>query len=396
MQSEDTPQGKAGGITLSQFWINYVSEITARIHTFPLPPVDFNPLSATATELRYYGLPARPDEGTEPGLYAFWIRLLGSEFKVVSPQFREDIPAIGISKQEDRAARRDDKFFQPFFHARVGVAPRTEQRASHHTEGSRNWSGAFMVPRYPASFKQIVGGWHVPAPSPPEVIPEDFDAKEPKYVASTWIGLGGHRSCPGSSLPQIGTSQFLTLNKGAPPKTTVKAWWQWWVKNEKYPPVEIMNFDACPGDEILTAVTIESENRVLFHIKNQSSGVFMTFLVFPPVVPILPLGPTAEWIHERPTSILTQKMYPLPHCTDVQFHHCLAKSASANGQADAARTLENARLIRMYEMFPNPHRIAFVSLSEVTSATSLCISYREAGAGCLDHSSRAIQTGLSD
>jgi hypothetical protein len=47
---------------------------SAEIYTLP-PPEDFDPLTATAQDLKHYGLPKRPDYRTEDRLSLCWVRL---------------------------------------------------------------------------------------------------------------------------------------------------------------------------------------------------------------------------------------------------------------------------------------------------------------------------------
>jgi hypothetical protein len=72
-------------------------------------------------------------------------------------------------------------------------------------------------------------------------------------------------------------------------------------------------------------------------------------------------------------------MYPLPHCTDVNFRFCLARSALALDAPMTTQQLSNARLIRMFDVFDNPHRTALVSQAAKTG-NSTTVFYREAGA----------------
>jgi hypothetical protein len=240
----------------------------------------------------------------------------------------------------------------------------------------------------------------IPEDVDPAAVPDGADDEFLEYRSSTWIGVGGQRACLGSSLPQIGTSQFLKIGSSEP---TIGVFWEWWVKGAIYPPVPILNFDKKikAGDEILTSLTVQDGWKVLFHIKNQTTGLFVTFLVYPPLEEIVALGSTAEWIMERPSHFNSRELYPLPHCTDVMFRYCLAKSAPPSGGPTTNQKLDNARLIRMYEMFPNPHRLAFVSQVEQTSKTAVRVFYREASvpysAGALRRTApRSHESSLSD
>ncbi len=251
-----------------------------------------------------------------------------------------------------------------------------------HREKSLNWSGAFITPKRPQRFFHVTGSWVVPEPSVPAVLPGGNITGTDEFRASTWIGLDGHRTYPNSSLPQIGTSQHVKIVNGQPVVETA-AWWQWWVKDRPAHgfPVEILNFPVAVGDRILASLTVQSTGDVLFNIKNQRTKLLAVFLVIAPPN-IVPLGSTAEWIHERPTEVGSRRMYPMPRCTDVQFRHCLARSAAAYAMpATTQRLKQNARMIRMYQTFDAPHRSAAISLAKKLSNTSVLISYKEAGAG---------------
>ncbi|HMA74041.1 MAG TPA: G1 family glutamic endopeptidase [Xanthobacteraceae bacterium] len=349
----------------------YVAEIQQRVRTFEPPPADFDPLTATNSQLAQYGLPARPNPRTEPEFFQFWGLMLGSPLHVEIPEFPEKVPGTDDPPE--------DFLLHQLY--QLGAGQRRDIR-TRHSENSRNWSGAYITPHRPNRFVHIAGGWQVPEPSLPAVVPEDV---QDEYRSSTWIGIGGQRAYPGSSLPQIGTSQFLTIGSSEP---TIGVFWEWWVKGSvhPYPPVPILNFTKSAkrkikaDDEILASLTVQDGWNVLFHIKNQTTGLFVTFLVSPPSDPIVALGSTAEWIMERPTYFKKRDLYPLPRYTDIMFRYCLARSAPPSGGAVTNHKLDNARLIRMYEMFAAPHRLAFVSQAEKTSDAALRVFYREPGA----------------
>lgn len=347
---------------LQQFY----DDIAKRAHVFPLPPDGFDALSATNAQLEKYGLPLRPDPRTEPDLFLFWGMMLGPPIRFITPSF----PTQLMAQPQLFAVHRQ----APGGRAGPPVASRFQ-----HRENSKNWSGAYITPRRPMRFVHVTGGWTVPAPAVPDVPPSGTTPGNEEYRASTWIGMDGHRTYPNASLPQIGTSQFVKVANGV---TTVAtgAWWQWWLKDDpNNAPVEIVNFPVAVGDEVLASLSVLASGDVLLHLKNQTSGLFTTFVVIAPG-PIVPLGSTAEWIVERPTESPGTRVYPLPHCSDVVFRHCLAKSAPAAGAPTTLQNLDTARLIRMYEMFDDPHRTALVSHAEKRGKTSASVFYREAAA----------------
>jgi hypothetical protein len=342
---------------------SFFREIQRRAHPYPTPPKEFDPLSATDAQLERYGLPSRPNPDTESDFHRFWSRLLGRPFRPI---------AIDFSK----LARNFPKAI-----SRVG---RGGRRGLHLLESSRNWSGAYITPELSDKFVYVSGRWKVPAPSLPPVLPEGAAASD-DYQSSTWIGIDGHRRYPMSSMPQIGTSQSFQL-VGASQDIRTYAWWQWWSMDTSYPPhnrqvppVPIVEIPVSVNDEIIAGLKVRSADEVQFFIKNQTTGLLTTFLVIAPG-PILPLGSTAEWIVERPTIIGSDRLYPLPNYADVVFHDCFAQSAPSVGAPATIRRLDRPRLIRMFEVFPTPHRTSFVSFPRKLSKSSLKIFYRDASA----------------
>jgi hypothetical protein len=345
--------------------LDHFKEIERRAHAYPLPPEGFDPLSATAAQLDKYGLPPRPSRETEPDRFQFWTRLLSKPFEVIAtafPKLASDVlPLVATT----RVGSDGPRGFRSF-------------------ENSRNWSGAYIVPERPDKFVYVTGTWRVPALSLPPVLPEGAAASD-QYQSSAWIGIDGHQRYPMASMPQIGTSQNLQVLDGVETVTTY-AWWQWWSLDDNYPPdnrsnppVTITNIPVSSQDEIIAGLTLRSADEVQFFIKNQTTGLFTTFLVVAPG-PILPLGSTAEWIVERPTVIGDHRLYPLPNYGKVDFRDCFAQSAPSIGAPATTCRLDRPRLIRMVEVFPDPHRTSFVSLPRKLSRSSVRVSYRDASA----------------
>jgi len=336
------------------------------VHLYPTPTGEFDPRLASNRKLAEYGLFERPDERLEPERFAFWNEMFGNRVvNVLRPEFPQELTpelrALLITRHTKRPAPR---------------------LAFDHTENSQNWSGAYITPiTRPNRFVQIVAGWTVPRPRVPDVLPEGANPTDQEYHSSTWIGIGGHRSY--NSLPQIGTSQIVKVVSGVE-TAEYAAWWQWWVRDDpiSHVPQEIPGFDVRDGDDILASISVEapSPGDVHFIIMNLRTGVMVPFKVMARAG-IRPLGSTAEWIHERPSRPASRYRYPLPHCPEVAFRHCLAWSAPGFGTPTELQVLRwNVRLIRMREIFPQPHRSALVSLPSRTGATRLQIEYREARA----------------
>ncbi|MGY4289754.1 hypothetical protein ACVWXO_009020 [Bradyrhizobium sp. LM2.7] len=348
-----------------QLSLDFFKEVEQRAHAYPTPTKGFDPLLATDAQLQRYGLLSRHDREKRADFSRFWTRLLSPPFEAIATEFPEvkdgrppHVPLV-----------------------RVGCSAR---QGSRRLENSRNWSGGYIVPEHPEKFVYVSGSWRVPTPSLPPVLPRHVGADE-DYQSSTWVGIDGRRRYPMSSMPQIGTSQCFQILGGVE-KIRTYAWWQWWSLDDSYPPdnrknppVPIPNFPVAVNDEITAGLILRSPDEVQFFIKNQTTGIFTTFLVVAPG-PILPLGSTAEWVVERPTVIGSHRLYPLPNYTDVVFRDCFAQSAPSIGAPGTIRRLDRLGLIRMVEIFSNPHRTSFVSVPRKLDTGSICVSYRDASA----------------
>lgn len=312
-------------------------EVLRSVHPYPEPPSGFDVRTATALQLARYGFPERPPPESEQPEFDFWEEMFASPVEFVQPQFA----------RSDASQRR---------------VPRPRHRFGHR-ENSANWSGAYITPIRPGRMLQVAGSWTVPMPAAPDTPPSGVDPANADYRSSTWIGIGGHRSF--NTLPQIGTSQRVVLVNRSP-RIEFEAWWQWWIKHDQahHEPIRIANFPVRANDKIFAMLTVEAPwpGDVRFVLVNPGAGRFVAFKVRAPAG-ILPLGATAEWIHERPAKPGSRIRYPLPDCGDVVFRHCLAWSAPDFGTSMTLQKLDRfARLIRMVETFDAPFRSAHVSV----------------------------------
>lgn len=343
----------------------FFKEVDQRAHAFEAPPEDFNPLIASRAQLEFFGLPPRPDENKEPELFRLWARLLDKPLKIVATEFPKVVNGRHPPVPANRVGRNVRPGFQRF-------------------QRSRNWSGGCLTAEHPNRLVHVSGTWQVPDVSLPPVLPHRA-TKGDEFQSSVWVGIDGRRRYPTSSMPQIGTSQCLQIVDGIEKKKAY-AWWQWWSLDENYPPdnrnnppVPIPNIEVSVHDEIIAGLTLLHHDEVQFFIKNQTTGLFTTFVVVAPGR-ILPLGSTAEWIVERPTVIGSHRLYPLPSYTDVVFRDCLAQSAASIGAPATAQQLDRLQFIRMTDIFPDPHRTSFVSVARKEDDRSICVRYRDASA----------------
>ena len=138
--------------------------------TFELPPDGFDPMTASAGELRRYGLPRRPDPDSEPQLARLYARALSRPRRFVKPELVVDsrLDAINV-KREGKA-----------------------------DFSSGDWGGAVVT---------------TPASDPPNMVFAQFQVPtvlnfDPELtqqlVTGFWVGIGGYGN---NSLLQAGSRQ---------------------------------------------------------------------------------------------------------------------------------------------------------------------------------------------
>ncbi len=229
---------------------------------------------------------------------------------------------------------------------------------------------------------QVWGVWTVPGNV--DLPPSDYQGSSGlPYVCSNWIGLDGQRRYLDSSLPQMGTATTLNLN--GPP--IAEAWTQWWARSNTSTVPLPMGLPVNPGDEVLSVLTAWNPQTVVFVMVNFTTLQWMPVKgTAPPVT--LPdgsttfpsiAGATAEWIVERPRIVGSTDQCNFPDYHSSEFSGCVAVEA---GEVDIAslpggvpQELWGERLIRMFDVLPNPQRTAFVSMPWKTSDTSVRLNW---------------------
>jgi hypothetical protein len=204
----------------------------------------------------------------------------------------------------------------------------------------------------------------------------------PEFRSSVWIGLDGQRRYLDSSLPQIGTAQFLN----APNDPPFSVWWQWWLRDNPttFSPVPIA-LPILPGQRMMASLLVLNDTQVQFLIENRTTGqIFPPFVMDAPTdsvsqVQVKVSGASAEWIVERPANATTGDLYELPDYNEVHFTNCFAISADMPpGQSPGSgleQTLDGARLINMHEVERNPVRTVTISKTHRPGVDSLQTIY---------------------
>jgi hypothetical protein len=325
-------------------WLN------ANTNRFEPPDPGFDLLRANEQDLERFGIPPKPDQDTQPALYASWLEMFSQPLTFVEAYFSRALPEAYYSQSAGPSA------------------------ALSRRQASRNWSGAYITPRDGRMFTQVLGSWRVPT-----VLPPPGGSPVATYGSSTWVGLDGQRRYLHSTLPQVGTAQFLNLI-GIPGSTT-EIWIEWWPLLPVTLPMQVV-----PGDLMMAWLIVVDPIHVLGVIVNLSRLLYSPFLLTAPMVrkpPQVPSfvqahvsGTTAEWVTERPTSPKTGLVFDLPDYGTVVFNNCYAASALGPGKPIRVETLVSPRLIRMHKVEENPHRAVTISVAERPGAQSVKTYFR--------------------
>jgi hypothetical protein len=327
--------------------VNVLDEIKLRTHFYEKPPKDLNAPIVDPAELAKYGIPPRPNTEKFHALADFWDEMFSPPLMFTEPTF--DLPAI-----------------------RIRISARLLLTTSLLDESSNNWSGAYITPRG-QQFTEVYGRWVVPTVTPPAGAIGNRE-----FRSTVWIGLDGARRYFDSTLPQIGTAQYVNPSIGP----AFFLWWQWWMRDNPatFCPA-VMPIAVLPGHRILAKLEVLSETQVRFLIKNRTTGQnYPPFKMDAPSHPVTGRqanvsGATAEWIVERPADVATGP-YKLPDYHQVAFTSCYAVQAALQpGGGGLERTLDGARLISMYDIEGNPQRRVTISKPERPDADRFRVNY---------------------
>ncbi len=341
------------------------AEVARRLVEKPQPPPEFNPLRASDEELAAFGIAPRPPETEHPVLSALWREAL-------SPPMR--LEAVQLADLTFDPSYRLTGLRKTVQAVKTALGPGQSRQT-----GSTNWSGAYVVANRYRRFTAIGATWRVPTPEAPKTAGGGLTDGD--YRVATWVGLDGNfrRS---QSLPQAGTTQAVVVAGGAAAAPTYSVWFQWWVRDQLFPPV---TFDA-------VKYPVGAENRMvcILAVNSTSDAVYVLMANLSKLwtLPLLyigdnPLGlsvegSTAEWIVERPTDLNPPfPVFPLPDYGQVEFQSCAATQAH-DPLFGAPVNLDNARRVRMrLDVTGPPHRSAIISRAEKLGAHSLRTHYIE-------------------
>jgi Peptidase A4 family len=167
------------------------------------------------------------------------------------------------------------------------------------------------------------------------------------------------------------------------------AWTQWWARNDASTAPAPLGLAVDPGDEVACVVTAWNPRTVRCVMVNRSKHPhtgMAAWMCSPPVK--LPdnttthpaiAGATAEWILERPAILHQTNRYDFPDYGEQRFHHCVAVEGRRVSifawPAGIPQELRGERLIRMFEVLPNPARTACISTPAKLTDRSIRLKY---------------------
>jgi hypothetical protein len=291
-----------------------VNEVSSALpkgaRTFELPPDGFDPMTASAGELRRYGLPRRPDPDSEPQLARLYARAFSRPRRFVKPELVVD------SRLDVINAKREGKA----------------------DFSSGDWGGAVVT---------------TPASDPPNMVFAQFQVPtvlnfDPELtqqiVTGFWVGIGGFGN---NSLLQAGIAATVTPGTGLFPFFGSVSYWAW---TEWYPNGFIVdNLDISPGDAVSVLVCAPQPDHGFVSMENVTTGQIVSVGVDPPAG-LTASGASAEWIIES-LSADTAAFTPWT---------CISCQA---GSHDSALTLTGATTLNMAD---NEVQTTVTSPSSVT------------------------------
>ncbi|MBX9699003.1 MAG: hypothetical protein K2X74_06185 [Acetobacteraceae bacterium] len=335
------------------------AQVAKRLVELPPVPEGFDPLAQDDRQLAIYGIPPRPDENADPAAHALWQEAVAPPMRFLPVRIAD----IGFD----------------FSHRLVPAnSTGAEARSGSRMVGSRNWSGALIMPERGRRFSGVMGSWRTSAHVAP------MPLRDGDYRASVWIGLDGffRRS---KSLPQCGVTQSIKVVGGAAQPPEYMAWFQWWERDQLAPPIEFPNYPVKANDRIICILSVNpAANTVNILIANLNNYLALPILYTGDNLGGWKVeGSTAEWVVERPSDLdHPEVMYPLPDYGQILFTGCVATQSPdppPTSPGSVPEGLPLARPIRMRLLVEStPPRSAIISAPKdnKVGTTSLRMTYR--------------------
>jgi hypothetical protein len=244
------------------------------IRSFPAPPANFNPLTASELTLATYGLPPHPDRAVDPDGYAKWAKAMTHPTK----RWDGELKATQIYHQPMKPAKTSA--------AAAAAATATVSNAAS-LGNSYNWSGAVntnTLTKYnpKTSYYYIVSEFNVP-------VAKQASCDGGWDYGSAWNGIDGFNS--GDVLQ--GGVEFDAYCSGGTTSSFYSAWIEW------YPFSETRVFGVNAGDDIFVETWDTSSTQGYVYLADLTTATSAVYSLAPPSGTSL-IGNSAEYVVERP------------------------------------------------------------------------------------------------
>jgi hypothetical protein len=255
-----------------------------RAALFQIPPPGFDPLEASALDLRRYGFPQLPQHPRLRARYERVLRQMRHKLRFIEPTLR-------VERGQSHGPRR--------------------RSALAALEQGTSWSGVVVQPGS-GSFRWLQGDFVVPNVDAPE---------QGSAQCAVWIGIDGDgQEQDGAQVFQAGI-QISVTRTGTSISASFTPFWEWYPAK----PVSITNFAVAPGDLITMVLCSQqgagsAEGTVFF--ANRRSGLGTAVALAAPDGTVL-AGRTAEWIVETLNTSAGEQI-TLADYGEVFFSECQA------------------------------------------------------------------------
>jgi hypothetical protein len=276
--------------------------------TIEAPPAGFDPISASDTDLAYYGFPPRPNQTTEPKAFATWSRAMAASKTRIVPKLEQTTIFHGPSKQGKAA---NPTAVESSMSVPTGKASNVSY--SYNWSGYVDFSGATSYGA--SSYYYIVNHMVVP------VAQQAFGACTGGWDwGSEWNGIDGWGS-PDVLQAGVEFDAYCALG-GLYRSTYYSAWYEWYPYGE----VRISGFPVTAGDDIFVEVWHTSSTQGYAYLVNYNNNqaVEVGFTAYPGY-PLI--GNSAEWVTERPS--VGGSLATLTNYIQIPFYDAYAYTESS-------------------------------------------------------------------
>jgi hypothetical protein len=265
----------------------------------PAPPDNFDPNTASATELIKQGvLWRRPTAGDPPSVQQAWKKVFSRKWLEKDRLVPQLAPQIG--KTHNLRKPLVNPVDQNFLNGAWSGAG---------TRGGGPWTG-------------VIGYWDIPTVSKPS----EPQGEDGGWDSSSWIGLDGFDiGITSNDVLQAGVQQYVSASGQA----SYVAWYEWFTAGDSSPDyvfqTNITNFPVSPGQQVYCSVQyINNKTAGTVYFANEATGQHFSITLAPPPGATF-AGNSFEWIMEAPNG--GEPYAAIPKFTPVTFTTAIACTA---------------------------------------------------------------------